>query len=338
MTPNMTLRIILAFLRPGIPTDIVGGLGDIVSGGFGISSGQHLPQAGFTPGAAVEMDQKWYAAMQAINKAIDRNTGMVDPTILSAYSQMLGIDLTPIVQATGMAGGMYTGMAGRAGAAGDVMGGQAAGAFGRGADIWNTARDPQNALYDYLKGQVTENTRAADTARGVAMSPYSAGNEADALSNFEMDWQNKQLGRQVTGAGAANQATATGAGALDTSMGYYGMQPGFTVQGATLPFQGRQFAAQYPMDAASQFTQAEGYNVIDPYSRIQTNINPYLGLAANTDAANYRTNLARAGMSYDMTQGGISDLFSGANALFKGMMPGGGGAGVIPGGVGASPY
>ena len=336
MRPKMTLRTILAFLRPALD---LGGIGDIVSGGLGISQGQHLPQAGFTPGAAVEMDQKWYAAMQAINSAIDRNTGMVDPTLLHAYSQMLGIDLAPIVQATGMAGGMYTGMAGRSGAAGDVMGGQANAAFGRGADIWRTAADPENALHDYLQQQVVDTTRAGDSARGVAMSPYSAGNESDAVRKFNMDWSNNMLGRQVTGAGAANQATATGAGALDTSMGYYGMQPGFTVQGASLPIQGQQFAASAPIDYTNQFTQAEGFNVIDPYSRIQQNINPYLGLAANTDATNYRTTLARANMSYDMTQGGVSDLFSGANSLFKGFaMPGMGGGASVPGyGGGAGP-
>lgn len=85
-----------------------------------------------------------------------------------------------------------------------------------GQQTYNTALDPRQELYGRTQQQLQDQVRAADSARGVAMSPYSAGVENKAMGDFNIDWQNAQLGRQVAGTGAmagANQA-ATGIGQL----------------------------------------------------------------------------------------------------------------------------
>lgn len=76
-----------------------------------------------------------------------------------------------------------------------------------GLDTYNMARDPQQALYGRTAQQLQDQTRAGQSARGVAMSPYGAAGEADVMKNFNIDWANNQLGRQVQGYNALEGAT-----------------------------------------------------------------------------------------------------------------------------------
>lgn len=334
-------RIILLlalFFRPALDIgETIGNVGGMLTGAMGLGGASGNPTPNYwTPGASQEMDEKWYRAMQAIEKSIDRNTGMVDPIILDSFSKMLGIDLGGLVQAGFAQGNQYGGLAERAGQYGGQMQQQAGASFGRGQDIWNTARDPQNQLHDYIKNQVSQDVRGADSARGIAMGGVSAGNEVDAQRKFEMDWQNQQLGRQVTGGQGANAAGQMGGQQMGASMGYYGMQPQFTGASAQAPVAGQQMAYGMPMDYASQFTQAQGQNVIDPYSRIQQNIQPYLGMAAQMGPTKFGQQSGAYGQGFGMAQGGMGDIFTGMSQMpwgqFGGSMPffgGGGGAAAI---------
>ena len=81
-----------------------------------------------------------------------------------------------------------------------------------------TGYDPQSSLYNRTQQQLQDQTRAGLEARGLDMTPYGAGVEGQTMSNFDIDWQNTQLGRQQTAAGTANSllgqyAGSTGAGA-----------------------------------------------------------------------------------------------------------------------------
>ena len=80
------------------------------------------------------------------------------------------------------------------------------GMYGVGGQIWNTAMDPQSALYARTLQQVQDQSRAGQAARGVAMTPYGAGLEDQNLRNFNIDWQNQQLNRQIQGGAATGQA------------------------------------------------------------------------------------------------------------------------------------
>lgn len=80
-----------------------------------------------------------------------------------------------------------------------------------------TAYDPQQALYAKLQQQNQDQTNAINAQSGVAATPYGAGLGALSNQNFNLDWQNAQLGRQQTGAntiaqllGAAGQGATTG--------------------------------------------------------------------------------------------------------------------------------
>lgn len=105
---------------------------------------------------------------------------------------------------------------------------QAAGLRQGANQVMNTAFDPQKALYDRTAQQLQDQVRVGEATRGITMSPYGAGVENQAMSNFNIDWQNNQLGRQTQGLGAAGTANQQ-AGAI----GQAGV--GQTVAGGQLP-------------------------------------------------------------------------------------------------------
>ena len=142
------------------------------------------------------------------------------------------------------------------------LGNQLSGSYGglqTGANsIMNTAFDPQNALYNRTQQQLQDQINSSNSMNGTAMTPYGAGVGANAMSNFNIDWQNQQLQRQATGLGAAG-----------TALGQYGAGvtggQNLAQQGVQLPTsqQSNLFANQnsalapYQAVASNQISQAE---------------------------------------------------------------------------------
>lgn len=103
-------------------------------------------------------------------------------------------------------------------------------------NIMQTGFDPQQQLYARTQQQVTDQSRASEAARGIDMSPYGAGLENDQNRNFNIDWQNQQLGRQATAAGAAGGLTQAGAGVAGQGINMMNQAPGQMMQSAMLPY------------------------------------------------------------------------------------------------------
>lgn len=84
--------------------------------------------------------------------------------------------------------------------------------------LLQTGFDPQNALFNQQTQQLQDQVRSSNAAAGVASTPYGAGLENQAQSNFDINWQNQQLARQqsaLSGAGSAyGQAGGLGTQAL----------------------------------------------------------------------------------------------------------------------------
>lgn len=286
------LSLILAFLRPALDFGgIAGGITDII-GGAG------LPHPGYyTPGGTQQADAAFMQALNAISAATNRNTGQIDPVLLHSYSQMLGIDLSGLISGGQAAGDAYKQMATAAGGYGT-----AAGDMGR--QIQTTAFDPQGQLHDYLRQQTTDASRAADSARGTAMGPVSSGNESTALRNFELDWQNRQLGRQMAGGQSAT-------GLFDASLGYMGAVPGATMAGARAPIAGQTAAYGAPMDFSTQFLGAENA-MFQPQAAMATSMaQPYLQFGTQSGSNLYNQRLGRAMDQTQMIAGGFNSAFGG---------------------------
>jgi len=75
-----------------------------------------------------------------------------------------------------------------------------------GTSILNAAVDPQQALYNTLQQQAQDQANATGSMYGISSSPYGAGVANEALQQFNIDWQNQQLQRQLQGIQGANAA------------------------------------------------------------------------------------------------------------------------------------
>ncbi len=119
---------------------------------------------------------------------------------------------------------------------------------GAGDQLWNTALDPESKLAHRLQGDVTQGSRAATSARGIGMSGNAAGIENQAVDNFLMDWQDRQLGRQATGlsgmSGAYGQAGGLEQGGMQGLLNAYGAGGNLGAQGVNALFSGNQGAGQ----------------------------------------------------------------------------------------------
>jgi hypothetical protein len=88
-----------------------------------------------------------------------------------------------------------------------------------GQQALTTSMDPQQALYDRTLQQTQQQQNAAMQSTGMAGSPYGAGIDNQALTNFNIGWQDTQLGRQATGIEANAAAIAPATGLYDQTYG-----------------------------------------------------------------------------------------------------------------------
>lgn len=156
--------------------------------------------------------------------------------------------------------GFMSGAAGQ-GAQAQQAGDQLSGAYAplqQGAgQVMQTAFDPQQALYARTAQQLQDQTRAAESARGIGMTPYGAGVEGQTMANFNIDWQNQQLQRQLQGlAGAGSALGQYGAGVTGAQeLGMQGAQFPISAMGSLFGAQNQGVA---PMQsAASDYLQQQ---------------------------------------------------------------------------------
>lgn len=70
-------------------------------------------------------------------------------------------------------------------------------------DMLSEGFNDNNQVYGRAAHDLTEQIRSGQTARGIASSPYGADLEAEAFGDFNLDWQDRQLGRKTQAMGAA---------------------------------------------------------------------------------------------------------------------------------------
>jgi hypothetical protein len=138
-----------------------------------------------------------------------------------------------------------------AGGAGGMMQNAGVGAFGAGGQLLGTASgelpdvnallamgfDPQNALYARTQQQVADQAAAQASASGVGGTPYGQGLANQANSNFNIDWQNNQLNRAVTGAQGASGLMGQIGGSFGQGAGLQQGGAQEYLQGAGQPYQ-----------------------------------------------------------------------------------------------------
>jgi len=159
------------------------------------------------------------------------------PYAESLFNQMYGNQYAAGAQSgAGVASGMGMGAATGAYGAGNALMGAGVSALPYGQQIMNTAFDPQQALYARTAQQTTDQTRAGLEARGMDNTPYGAGIEGQTMANFNIDWQNAQLQRQIQGAGGYNNILQGGGNAINTGAGVSNAAAGQYLNASGMPY------------------------------------------------------------------------------------------------------
>lgn len=113
---------------------------------------------------------------------------------------------------------------------GNYMAGQGMNMFGQGNQLFNLGMDQQHALYNQSFQQNVDQTRAAEAARGVAMTPYGAGLESQSNQQFNNLWQNQQAMRAAQLAQAAQGMYGQGMATMGAGAGLAANAPTMQIQ------------------------------------------------------------------------------------------------------------
>lgn len=135
--------------------------------------------------------------------------------------------------------------------------------YGAGGNVLNTAFDPQLALYNKTAQQTQDQANAINAMYGLSSSPYGAGVANQAMTNFNIDWQNQQLQRQAQGIQSSGLAYG-GVGDLGQSAMQTYLQAGAT------PYQAYQQQQNDQLQALStgQGLDANTLNALAAYLRL----------------------------------------------------------------------
>lgn len=184
--------------------------------------------------------------------------------------------------------------------------------------IMDAAFDPQRSLYNKDRAQVADYANVANSMAGIGSSPYGASVATGAMSNFDLDWNNKQLDRMGKG--------VTDVGNLATAYGNYGKagESAYTTAGS-LGYgagQGLSTLGYSPYYYGSQIgdTALKGYSNLSDFGLSSYKLpedalkfgESYLGLGQT--ASGISSGLGNTG--YNQTASGVGGALSGANSLF----------------------
>lgn len=239
--------------------------------------------AGGTPSVAQMPNQAGVAAnyQNAItnygntaNQFYGTNPSYANQTFNNLYNNPYAFDVQNYASQAGqMAGNLAPGIYN--GAYGELGAGQQA--LGAGQQVYNTALDPQNALYNQMLAQTTNQVNATNSQYGIGGSAAGAGVANQAETNFNIDWQNQQLARQAQGAQALNAGTSayTNANIGANNIGNAGIN--MMQNAGQLPYNMANTIGTN-QNAAITGNQQAMFNTLTPQQQQMNDMQSYLGL------------------------------------------------------------
>lgn len=326
---------------------MIGGAAVSVIGGSLMNSGSSGGGGGSTPSGYIPtnqggVDTSWQNLFNQQGSLSNTGVQGAQSGIDQSLQQGQAVNYQPYLQGAQNAGNVYGNMAAMGqdqatqyGYQGQTALAQQQQMYGAGNQVMQTAFDPQNALYDKTQQQVQDQTRAGQAARGLGNSAEGSMEEANAMSNFNVNWQNNQLQRQAQGVSsgvAANQAGVqqgnlygqnqqAALGAVGQAATAYGQQ-------GQVPMQAQQYAAAQPGQVSQQYMQGVGQQ-----QALNTNAmngaQSYMGLgqsaaqnnlasqtANNQSTANLLGQIGTAGINYFNSQPPAVSQGSNANGYY----------------------
>lgn len=310
-----SIRLICAFLIPawlGMASAIVGIAGGakslLDSGGSGDGG---VGGVGYLPDNLRATSRAWYDTLKGLQGDTGALTERIDPILAATLGKMLGIDTAPLVEAGQAAGGQYGDLAQMARSFSELLGKKSRDTFAAGQDVYNLARDPQEALYGRTLQRLMDQTRAGQSARGIVMSPYAAGGEADQLRNFNIDWENNLLQRAISGLDAMNRSAQMGGAQATGALQFGAQQPAYTLAAGQAPIDAATAAYNLPATAARSYASDYATGILSPQAAIMSQIVPYLNQGVGATQVNYAGRASDAATEFRNEQAGLSNIYGG---------------------------
>jgi hypothetical protein len=247
---------------------VVGGA-NLLNNVFGGSGGGGASGSGpsYVPTNLSGADQGWQSAFGNIGQLNDQISSGAKPLYDQTLQNQTGINYTGMQNAANQAGQQYGNLAGIAGQQMNTYGNQANLAgdqqknlYGAANQIYQTAFDPNNAQFNQLQQQLSDQVNAGQAQRGLGNSPVGGSEFNNAMQNLDLGWHTQQLQNQATGLQAMGQASNAGgaqgqlvganlAGQLAAGQN----QAGYTQQAGNIPTQMQEYVAGRPAAAGAQY-------------------------------------------------------------------------------------
>lgn len=180
-------------------------------------------------------------------------------------------------------------------------------ALGTAGQALQSGFDPQHALYNQMVQQTTDSSNANNAMYGLQNSPYGAGVANQNNQNFNINWQNQQLGRQL-------QALSGYDSALGAAGGAYGQAANLGDQGLStiydtgmLPYNTQTGINQNNMNFLNQGTSGEIAALQPGFQQQQSDLS-YLGVGQGATSVNQN--------AWSQQQQANQNLWSGVGNLF----------------------
>jgi len=234
------------------------GANKLMNSGGSSSASNGSPNA-YVPQNQAGVDNNWNQMMTNLSGTAGNQQALTGPYMNAAF---------------GNTANLYNALGAQMGQYGNILEGQAGAQYGAGQNlrnagdqVWQSSLDPQQALYNRMLQQTQDQSRASTSMRGIGMSPQAAGLENQSVGDFNMNWQNQQLQRQLSG--------LQGMGGAYGQAGNLSGLAGQDLAGAQAMFQG---AGQLPFNLAQMYGQGMNSNIYAPQAGLQGNMAQYLGL------------------------------------------------------------
>ena len=233
----------------------------------GLAGGSSLSPT-FIPTGQAQADQNFQGITGNMTQFGNSIPQQVIPQIQTAGNALSNNPYAQFAQEASLQGGQYG-----VGTLAPQMEASASSLFGAGNTALQTAFDPQQALYNRTLQQVTDQSNAINSMYGLGTSSAGAGVAGQNITNFNIDWQNQQLQRQLAGIAGAGRGFAGGADLGSAAQGTFGSAG----------------AMPYNTFAGNQ------QNIINAQNAISSGANNAFGLDQNT--LNALANYLRLGQS-----------------------------------------
>ncbi len=186
-----------------------------------------------------------------------------------------------------------------------------------GMGTYLNALDPQAALHDRLQQQIVDASRAGQSARGIAIGGVGQGMEDQAVRDFNIDWQNQLLGRQVQGLTAMERALSTASQTGQNNFGaastLLGQVPGAQIGGATSFMQPSLQNLAFLNNLIPGYGNLFNATQVSPFLQGQNQILPFLSGGQGAGANAMQGAFTGYGINQGNVAGGTEALLTGLN-------------------------